>query len=462
MARCPALRRPSFRRGAGLLLAASALLLSPAGVAPGVVQGATPLPAAAPGSVRAQPPAPDRHLGAQRSLVLRSVPLPAPSPAADGSGAPGVDEGQPTDAEVNAANETAAAAHAEVDRQAGRLAAAEAQLRHATAAAGLALERYHLAVLALLRAQLAVNQAEDRLERASAELRAGQEALAGWVRQAYGAGDQFDASPAAASLLSGTSLDELDLTVVVLNRAGVAAQRTLARVERAQTAQQAAADAADAAQRAAQASAVRAATLRAEADASVTAQQALVDQVRGDLAGSRDAAADADGRAERLARARALAEARTREWRNRVTGEVGSCAGGDTSLYPNGQIPLTALCPLWGAPGEHLRADAAFAFGRLSQAYAADTGLPLCVTDSYRPYAEQVQVYAAKPHLAAVPGTSNHGWGTAVDLCGGVESFGTAAHEWMSRNAPAFGWFHPAWAEPSGSRPEAWHWEFAG
>ena len=55
----------------------------------------------------------------------------------------------------------------------------------------------------------------------------------------------------------------------------------------------------------------------------------------------------------------------------------------------------------------------------------------------------------------------DHGWGVAVDLCGGIQSFGTAEHTWLFTHAPLFGWFHPAWAEPTGSRPEPWHWEFA-
>ena len=79
-----------------------------------------------------------------------------------------------------------------------------------------------------------------------------------------------------------------------------------------------------------------------------------------------------------------------------------------------------------------------------------------------RPLAEQVQVARATPDLAARPGRSNHGLGLAVDLCGGVQSFGTAAHLWMQHNAPLYGWYHPAWAEPSGSMPEPWHWEYAG
>jgi hypothetical protein len=141
-------------------------------------------------------------------------------------------------------------------------------------------------------------------------------------------------------------------------------------------------------------------------------------------------------------------------------GATGECAGGDMTRYPNGQIPLDALCPLWGAPGHHLRADAAYAFSQLSHAYAEAFGSPICITDSYRTYDQQVDLYRRKPQLAARPGTSNHGWGTATDLCGGIQSFSTAQHRWMVVNAPAFGWFHPSWARQGGSRPEPWHFEY--
>ena len=136
--------------------------------------------------------------------------------------------------------------------------------------------------------------------------------------------------------------------------------------------------------------------------------------------------------------------------------------GGDVSSYPNGAIPPANLCPLWAAGGHRLRADAAFGFSRMSEAYALKFGRPICVTDSYRDYAGQVAVYAAKPNLAAKPGTSNHGWGTATDLCGGIQTFGTPQHLWMRANAPLYGFFHPSWAQQGGSRPEAWHWEFGG
>ena len=129
--------------------------------------------------------------------------------------------------------------------------------------------------------------------------------------------------------------------------------------------------------------------------------------------------------------------------------------------YPNGVIPLAALCRLWGAHDEFLRADAAYNFNRLSRAYAKRFGTPICVTDSYRSLAAQKSLYKAKPKLAAVPGTSNHGWGVAADLCGGVERFGSVQHAWLFENAPRYRWVHPTWAQKAGSRPEPWHWEYA-
>ena len=59
------------------------------------------------------------------------------------------------------------------------------------------------------------------------------------------------------------------------------------------------------------------------------------------------------------------------------------------------------------------------AFNAMSNAYQKQGGSALCVTDGYRSYAEQVAVKLARPKLAASPGTSQHGLGLAVDLCGG-------------------------------------------
>lgn len=141
---------------------------------------------------------------------------------------------------------------------------------------------------------------------------------------------------------------------------------------------------------------------------------------------------------------------------------IGKPCSDDTSTYPNGMFPASALCPLWGAPGERLAPDAAAAFNALSKAYAAQTGVPLCITDSYRSYGEQISVKAKRGAFAATPGTSRHGLGRALDMCGGVQRFDSPAHRWMKQNGPLYGWFHPSWAAAGGALPEPWHFEFAG
>ena len=71
-----------------------------------------------------------------------------------------------------------------------------------------------------------------------------------------------------------------------------------------------------------------------------------------------------------------------------------------------------------------------------------------------------VAMKSSRGYFAAVPGTSNHGWGLALDLGGGVQDYGTAQYEWMRANAPAFGFDNPEWARAGGSKNEPWHWEF--
>jgi cell wall-associated NlpC family hydrolase len=127
--------------------------------------------------------------------------------------------------------------------------------------------------------------------------------------------------------------------------------------------------------------------------------------------------------------------------------------------WDNGQIPADALCRL-GTYRHALRCDAAASYGQLNAAYTAAFGTPLCITDSYRSLGAQISVFAVKPQLAAVPGTSNHGWALAVDLCGGIHVTGSAQWTWMTANADRFGFVQPDWASPGGEKPEPWHWEY--
>jgi len=133
----------------------------------------------------------------------------------------------------------------------------------------------------------------------------------------------------------------------------------------------------------------------------------------------------------------------------------------DTEGYENGRIPAGDLCELSFAPGETLRCDAAEQLERLDAAYKARFGKHLAIKDSYRSYASQVSVKASRGYLAAVPGYSDHGWGIAVDLSGGIQTFGSVQHAWMVKNASKFGWANPDWAQADGRKPEAWHWEYS-
>lgn len=128
----------------------------------------------------------------------------------------------------------------------------------------------------------------------------------------------------------------------------------------------------------------------------------------------------------------------------------------------NGQLPGRVLCVVPGGSGQRLRADAAVAFVRLAGAYRAAFGDPICLTDGYRTLGQQRQLRRIKPGLSARPGTSEHGWGLAIDLACGVQSFRSEKHAWMVAHAGRYGWYLPPWAQRGGSRPEPWHWEYAG
>ena len=131
-----------------------------------------------------------------------------------------------------------------------------------------------------------------------------------------------------------------------------------------------------------------------------------------------------------------------------------------TDGYTNGAIPLKVLCAVAFAPSQHLRCDAAEALGRLNAAYRADYGHDLVITGSYRTLEEQISTRAAKGTMAAVPGTSNHGWGLAVDL-DQANGYGSAQYAWLKANAMTYGWHHPTYMDAGGRGPhEPWHWEF--
>jgi len=119
--------------------------------------------------------------------------------------------------------------------------------------------------------------------------------------------------------------------------------------------------------------------------------------------------------------------------------------------YGNGKIPATALQRV-GDTNHKLWAPAAESLNRMVSDAKAQ-GVTIGITDSYRSYAEQVDVARRKGlysqgGLAAKPGTSEHGWGMATDL-----DLNNKAQAWMRANGEKYGFVENTPREP-------WHWAF--
>jgi LAS superfamily LD-carboxypeptidase LdcB len=196
----------------------------------------------------------------------------------------------------------------------------------------------------------------------------------------------------------------------------------------------------------------------AEIDAATTALRGLLDATAVAVA-VEPAPPTAEEIAAQQAAERAALEQQQAAERAAMAQQLAAWAA-STAGYANGTIPANLLCAPSFAPGELVRCDAAYQLEQLNKAYVAAFGTNITVTSSYRSYASQVAVKAQKGFLAAAPGTSNHGMAQALDLGGGISSFGSAQYSWMRANAPAYGWENPEWARQGGSKPEAWHWEY--
>lgn len=108
-------------------------------------------------------------------------------------------------------------------------------------------------------------------------------------------------------------------------------------------------------------------------------------------------------------------------------------------------------------PGGRLWPEAALTWNAMRAAAIADgipggEFVPGGLRSSARSISQQQEFWANRPPPAAFPGTSNHGWGIAVDC----ES--ARAQAWIMRNGMRYGW---SWDE--GRRVgEPWHFRYVG
>jgi len=119
-------------------------------------------------------------------------------------------------------------------------------------------------------------------------------------------------------------------------------------------------------------------------------------------------------------------------------------------MASNGRLSASELSPI---PGGELRNDAAAAWNASGGPASADLR-PTGSMSSYRTYDEQVYLYRlyqeGRGNLAAVPGTSNHGWGVAVDL---AEPW---MRSWMDEHGAKYGW------RKTEALSEWWHINYVG
>lgn len=123
----------------------------------------------------------------------------------------------------------------------------------------------------------------------------------------------------------------------------------------------------------------------------------------------------------------------------------------------NGHVPDANLCALPFATDAEARVQdrPAAALIALNAEFKKEFGSDLAVYSTYRTIDKQVELKASKGYMAATPGWSNHGYGLAIDV-----ELTPEQHTWMRENSIRFGWWHPLWARPDGTKAERWHWEY--
>lgn len=136
---------------------------------------------------------------------------------------------------------------------------------------------------------------------------------------------------------------------------------------------------------------------------------------------------------------------------------------GSNGKIPRSQMAVLDWCVDSQGNGQWFLPEAAAALTALNTEFARVFGENIAIDMSYRSYATQVEMREAYGSVAARPGTSNHGTGTAFDTWEWeAYSFGSARYEWLVANGPAYGWVAPGWARVDGSNPEYWHFEYTG
>jgi hypothetical protein len=134
----------------------------------------------------------------------------------------------------------------------------------------------------------------------------------------------------------------------------------------------------------------------------------------------------------------------------------------------NGALSVAELSRIPHPRGVHcyLRADAAAAWEAMRRAAIAEHATDLYALgpiSAYRSYADQVKMKAywtarGTPGKAAAPGTSNHGWGLAVDVGDPDPARAQRMFDAINAIGHRYGWSHDEGARVG----EPWHFRYVG
>lgn len=126
----------------------------------------------------------------------------------------------------------------------------------------------------------------------------------------------------------------------------------------------------------------------------------------------------------------------------------------------NGRLPASVMAPVsWATDsrgdGYWFVKAATASLEELDTAFLAAFGHHLDIDLAYRDYATQVAMYQALgSSVAAYPGTSHHGWGTAFDVPEWPCQYGlhTPERDWLVAHGPTWHWFPDPY--------EYWHYDY--
>lgn len=138
---------------------------------------------------------------------------------------------------------------------------------------------------------------------------------------------------------------------------------------------------------------------------------------------------------------------------------------------PNGKLRASMLVSIpWDREKTLIAAPAVKDLTRLNSAFKKKFGKNLDIDLAYRTLDTQKYYFnELGPYIAAKPGTSNHGWGLAIDVPESYNySFKGKYYKWLKAHSKKYNWVHRKNLEEFRSNgtlnpyAEAWHFEYTG